>query len=135
MEEAFSGLETVEGDPRLFLPEGRGDRQCYGWTRRGAEKKNGNIVVDFNLLFTSNKYRLFTLASAFWPLWPLRQAVFCPRLVQTEHCLSPRPSGRNSLGSPSTVSRPENASSNENSLHLLINKHTYLTTLTFLCDN
>ena len=42
-----------------------------------VNQKNGNIVVDFNLLFTSNKYRLFTLASAFWPLWPLRQAVFC----------------------------------------------------------
>ena len=37
LEEAFSGLETVEGDPRLFLPEGRGDRQCSVWTRRGAE--------------------------------------------------------------------------------------------------
>ena len=37
MEEAVSGFVTVDGDPRLFRPEGRGDRQCYVWTRRGAK--------------------------------------------------------------------------------------------------
>ena len=43
--------------------------------REFVNNKNGNIVVDFNLLFTSYKYRLFTLASGFWPLWPRRQAL------------------------------------------------------------
>ena len=45
--------------------------------REFVNNKYGNIVVDFNLLFTSYKYRLFTLASGFWPLWPRRQAVLC----------------------------------------------------------
>ena len=37
MEEGVTGFVTVEGYPRLLRPEGRGDRQGYVWTRRGAE--------------------------------------------------------------------------------------------------
>ncbi len=37
MEEGVTGFVTVEGYPRRLRPEGRGDRQGYVWTRRGAE--------------------------------------------------------------------------------------------------